>query len=305
MKKNWIIATRGSKLARWQADCVRKVLLEHFPDLSIRLKIVKTAGDKLRSNKLWEMGGKGVFTKEIEEALRIREADLAVHSLKDLPTDLDEVFTIGAIPFRESANDVLISKDHVHFENLPPDSVIGTSSFRRQAQILKMRPDLKVQEIRGNVSTRIKKVLEGVFDAAVVAKAGMVRLGFEEWITEEFDFDQMLPAVGQGALAVEIRSDDEEVQELLQPLQNEDLFFTTSAERAFLKAMGGGCRLPLAGYAEIQGDEIFLQGLVASVDGSQMILDQMTGLKSDFEMIGKNLAKEMLNKGAKEILQAL
>ncbi|MBI1870377.1 MAG: hydroxymethylbilane synthase [Chlamydiae bacterium] len=302
MKTYWVIASRGSKLALWQARFVQEQISEIFPDFEIKIKIIKTLGDTQRSQKLWEMGGKGVFTKELEEALLSKEADFAVHSLKDLPTQLPLGLCLGAVPVRESPQDVLVSKDHVRFEYLPQGARVGTSSFRRRSQLLSTRPDLVVEEIRGNVSTRIKKVYEGPLDAVVLAKAGMIRLGLEEWITQEFAFEEMLPAVGQGALAVEIRKDDREAQELLNPLQDEDLFCATGAERAFLDCLGGGCRLPIAAYGEVAGDELSLEGLVATPDGKKIIRKKIFGNKSDFEKLGKQLAQSMLEEGASKMI---
>jgi hydroxymethylbilane synthase len=250
MRRMWTLATRGSKLALWQARFVKQALLQADESLHIEIKVIQTAGDKMRSSRLLDIGGKGVFTKEIEDALLAEQADLAVHSLKDLPTEFCEGLMLGAVPVREDARDVLVSKDHVLFQNLPLGAKIGTSSFRRKSQLLKMRGDLSVEETRGNVTTRIRKALEGPFDAVVIARAGVLRLGLEEWITQDFNFDEMLPAPGQGALAVEIRSRDEEAKELLKLIHHEDAFQAVSAERSFLHALGGpsDCGLCRSGF---------------------------------------------------------
>lgn len=303
MRTRWIMASRGSKLALWQAEYVRKAVLEVFPDISIDIRVIKTAGDTNRWTKLWEMGGKGVFTKEIEDALLSGKADLAVHSLKDLPTEMPKGLCIGAVPVREEAQDILISKENVLFENLPDHSKIGTSSFRRRSQLMRIKRNLDFQEVRGNIQTRIQKVQMGPLDAIVIAKAGIIRLGLEEWITQEFSLDDILPAPGQGALAVEIRSDDEESMEILAPIQDEDCFFATAAERFFLHRLGGGCRLPIAAYGEIMDDELFLRGLVASPDGKKVIRKEMKGAKKDFEKIGNELAQMVLREGAGEYLK--
>jgi hydroxymethylbilane synthase len=231
------------------------------------------------------------------------EVDLAVHSLKDLPTTLPKGLSLGAVPAREEPHDVLVSKDNVLLHHLQEGANLGTSSFRRRAQLLNLRPDLKLQEVRGNISTRIRKVLEGPLDAVVIAKAGLVRLGLEEWITQEFSLDEMLPAPGQGALAVEIRSGDTEAQELLRPLNHEDHFYATSGERSFLERLGGGCRLPIAAYGEVQDEDLFLEGLVASPDGKTMIRKKISGARKDFETLGRQLAQQALDEGAGEFLK--
>jgi hydroxymethylbilane synthase len=231
------------------------------------------------------------------------EVDLAVHSLKDLPTTLPKGLSLGAVPAREEPHDVLVSKDNVLLHHLQEGANLGTSSFRRRAQLLNLRPDLKLQEVRGNISTRIRKVLEGPLDAVVIAKAGLVRLGLEEWITQEFSLDEMLPAPAQGALAVEIRSEDEEAQELLRPLNHEDHFYSTSAERSFLERLGGGCRLPIAAYGEVQDEVLFLEGLVASPDGKKIIRKKTSGPRKDFEELGRQLAQQALDEGAGEFLK--
>lgn len=303
MRETWVIGSRGSKLALWQADFVRKTIRQNFPDLAVHIKVIKTAGDTRQWSKLWEMGGKGVFTKEIEDALLQGEIDLAVHSLKDLPTVLTKGLALGAIPDREEPKDVLVSKDNVLLEHLPTGASLGTSSFRRRAQLLRLKPDLKMEEVRGNVMTRIRKVHEGPLDAIVIAKAGLIRLGLQEWITQEFSFDEILPAPGQGALAVEIRADDTEARELLSRMNHEDYFCATSGERSFLEHLGGGCRLPIAAYGEVQDDELFLEGLVASPDGKKMIRKKISGAKKDFETLGRQLAQQVLDEGAGEFLK--
>jgi hydroxymethylbilane synthase len=303
MRRMWTLATRGSKLALWQAQFVKQALLQADESLHIEIKVIQTAGDKMRSSRLLDIGGKGVFTKEIEDTLLAEQADLAVHSLKDLPTDFCEGLMLGAVPVREDARDVLVAKDHVLFQNLPSGAKIGTSSFRRKSQLLKMRPDLSVEETRGNVTTRIRKALEGPLDAVVIARAGVLRLGLEEWITQDFNFDEMLPAPGQGALAVEIRSRDEEAKELLKLIHHEDAFQAVSAERSFLHALGGGCRLPIAAYAEVDSENIMLDGLVASPDGKVVLRDKMEGAKEKHVWLGEALAKKILDAGGGDLLK--
>lgn len=305
MKTRWTLASRGSKLALWQAEFIRRAICTNFPECEIEIRVIKTSGDTARWAKLWQEGGKGLFTKEIEEALLSHEADLAVHSLKDLPTELTQGLSIGAIPQREAPQDVLISKDNVRFDNLPPGSKVGTSSFRRRSQLLRMRKDLKFVDARGNVPTRIRKVQEGgPLDAVVMAKAGLKRLGLEEFITQEFSLSEVLPAPGQGALAVEIRANDDEAKELLRPIQDEDCFLATSAERVFLAGLGGGCRLPIAAYGEVIDETLILEGLVASADGEKVICKEISGKKKDYEKLGKDLANIVLKDGALEVLKS-
>jgi len=305
MRRTWTLATRGSKLALWQAQFVKQSLLRLDESLRVEIHVIQTAGDKMRSSRLLEIGGKGVFTKEIEDALLAEQADLAVHSLKDLPTEFREGLTLGAVPAREDARDVLVSKDHVLFQNLPSGAKVGTSSFRRKSQLLKMRDDLSIEETRGNVTTRIRKALEGPLDAVVIARAGVLRLGLEEWITQDFSFEEMLPAPGQGALAVEIRSNDEEAKMLLKLIHHEETFQTVSAERSFLHALGGGCRLPIAAYAELDDDKIMLDGLVSTPDGKQVLRDRMEGAKENHASLGLALAKKILDAGGGELLKGI
>ena len=300
--KERFIATRGSKLAVWQARKVQGLLFEKFPEHQFTLKIVETSGDRDRSGKLWQMGGKGLFTKELEDAVLSREADMAVHSLKDLPTELPKGLVLGAVPLRDDPRDVLVSKEHVRFEHLPRGARVGTSSLRRQSQIRALRDDLELQDVRGNVTTRMKKALEGPFDAVVLAKAGIQRLGLEEWITQEFSLEEILPAVGQGALAVEARDPDDETLEFLDAINDADSMTASLSERVFLKLLGGGCRMPIAAYAEVNQNEIRIQGLVASVDGKKIIRREKSGRRSEFEKIAMALAEEVLSLGARELL---
>lgn len=303
MKERWVIASRASKLALRQAECVRNAILDCFPDLDIVIKAMKTAGDTRRGERLWASGAKGLFTRELEEALLNREADMAVHSLKDLPVDLPEGLRLGAVPLREDPRDVLVSKDKVLLEHLAAGAVVGTSSWRRRAQILKMRPDVALTDLRGNVNTRIRKVYDGPLEAAVLAKAGLVRLNLQEWIAEEFSLEQMLPAVGQGAVAVEVRDDDRQTADVLEPVQDDDLTCATAAERAFLKGLGGGCLLPVGALGVVEDGSLALEGLVASTDGARIIRRKVRGPKSDAETLGAGLARLILDEGGGELLR--
>ncbi|MDP3981752.1 MAG: hydroxymethylbilane synthase, partial [Chlamydiota bacterium] len=261
MKETLVIGTRPSKLARWQADFIRTLLKEKYPELNIRLHIIKTQGDRNKKISSWEGSGlKGLFTKEISDALLNGSIDAAVHSMKDLPSMCIQGLMIGAVPVREDVTDIMVSKENVRLDNLPASSKVGTVSLRRKCQLHHMRNDLNILDIRGNVPTRIRKVLEGPFDAVVLAKAGLKRLGLEDFIAEEFMIEQMLPSAGQGALAVEIRSDDASVGPVISSINDADIYDVVMAEKALLHSLGGDCRVPVGAYGVLEGDEIALQG---------------------------------------------
>jgi hydroxymethylbilane synthase len=301
------IGTRGSQLALWQAHWVKSQIEKHHPGIEVAITIISTKGDRVLDVSLPKLGeqGKGLFTKEIEDAIFERRVDLAVHSLKDLPTELPGGLGIGAICEREDVRDALVARASVKsFAALPDRSVIGTSSLRRQAQLLRARPDLVIEPVRGNVDTRLRKLDEGSFDAIVLAAAGLHRLGHANRITEHLSEDFMLPAVGQGALAIETRADDDVVNEIVTSLDHEATRLACSAERAFLRGLGGGCLVPIAAHAKIEAGIIDLAGLVASPDGSEALRDRQTGPSSDAEAIGQRLADEMLSHGADRILRS-
>jgi len=301
------IGTRGSQLALWQARWVKSQLEKHHPGIEVEITIISTKGDRVLDVSLPKLGeqGKGLFTKELEDAIFERRVDLAVHSLKDLPTELPNGLGIGAICEREDVRDALIARASVKsFAALPERSVIGTSSLRRQAQLLRARRDFVIEPVRGNVDTRLRKLDEGSFDAIVLAAAGLHRLGHGNRITEHLSEDFMLPAVGQGALAIETRADDTVVNEIVNSLNHEATRLACSAERAFLKGLGGGCLVPIAGHAKIEGGVIDLAGLVASPDGLEALRDRQTGPSSDAEGIGQRLADQMLSRGADRILKS-
>lgn len=301
------IGTRGSQLALWQTNWVKAQIEKHHPGIQVEINIISTKGDRVLDVSLPKLGeqGKGLFTKELEDAILERRVDLAVHSLKDLPTELPPGLRIGAICEREDVRDALVAREPImSFDELPEHATIGTSSLRRQAQLRQARPDLVIEPIRGNVDTRLRKLEEGLFDAIVLAAAGLHRLGHANRITEHLSEDFMLPAVGQGALAIEIRADDAAVSEIVDSLNHEPTRLACSAERAFLKGLGGGCLVPIAAHAKLNSGLMELTGLVSSPDGSQSMRDRHTGPSSDAEAIGQRLADEFLSRGADRILNS-
>ncbi len=299
-----VIGTRGSALAQWQARFVEQALKRLHPELEIEVRIIKTSGDKDQVRPLAELGGLGVFTKEIENALLNREIDLAVHSLKDLPTETAEGLMLAAIPEREDARDCLVSRHGVGLEQLPPGARVGTSSARRGAQVLALRRDLQVVPLRGNVDTRLRKAQTQDYDAVVLAAAGITRLGRASEITQYLSFDAVLPDPGQGALAIEIRADDSALARLLAGLDHAPTRAAVTAERAFLRALGGGCRMPIGAYAEIRNAQLVLQGMVGALDGSRRVCGEISGAPARAEPLGAELAGRLLREGAAEILRA-
>ena len=297
-----VIGTRGSALAGVQTEEVVKALQARFPEREVRLRVVRTKGDINREAPLAGLG-LGVFTRELESALLTREIDLAVHSLKDLATELPPGLSIIAVPQRLDPRDVLFSRDGHRLIELPSGARMGTSSPRRAALVKALRPDLEVLSIRGNVETRLKKVSDGQYDAAVLAAAGMLRLGLEKQIVEYFDPSQFIPAVGQGALAVEARDDDGEIAKLVASLNHQASWDAVTAERAFLRALGGGCRVPMAAYGEVKEQTLRLSGLVIAEDGSQVFQAQVETSVEEPEKAGQQLAQEVLAQGAGELLQ--
>ena len=297
-----VIGTRGSQLAIWQAEWVQARLQEVAPNLSIRLERIQTSGDKILDVPLAKIGGKALFVKEIEEALLRKDIDLAVHSMKDVPSVLPEGLAIHCVPQREDPRDALLSRDGQTFQNLPASAKVGTSSLRRQAQFLAQRPDLSIQMLRGNLNTRVRKLHEGQFDAIVLAASGLKRLGWAEQITEYLSTDISLPAVGQGALGIEGRGDDTFIQNLLAPLNDPMSRSTVAAERAFLARLEGGCQVPIAGHATLDGSNLTFQGLVASVDGQHVIRDMVSGSVDEAEALGVALAERILDAGGDTIL---
>ncbi|MFZ3072060.1 MAG: hydroxymethylbilane synthase [Thermodesulfobacteriota bacterium] len=303
-KKLLKIGTRASMLALWQANWVKSEI-EKRHGLTVELVKIKTTGDKITDVPLAKVGGKGLFVKEIEEALLSREVDLAVHSMKDVPTVFPEGLFLKAITKREDPRDALISRHGKKLLELPKGANIGTSSLRRQSQLLKARPDLNIGQLRGNLDTRLKKLEQGVYDAIILAGAGLNRLGLAEKITELIEPDVMLPAIGQGALGIETRTDDAYVNGLVEFFDHHDTSVAVRAERAMLKRLDGGCQVPIAAYGIVKGDELRLTGLVASVDGLRIIKDVISGKATDAETLGVTLGERLLKAGAKEILDEL
>ena len=303
-----VIGTRGSALALWQTNWVKTRLEEVHPGLKVDVTIIKTTGDKLQTASLAQIGGKGVFTKELEDALLDGRIDLAVHSLKDLPTRLPEGLHLAAVSEREDVRDALIVGEPMKgavtsISDLPDGARIGTSSLRRAAQLRHSRPDLEILELRGNVETRLRKLSEGNYEAIILASAGLLRLGYGDLITRRLDVAEMLPAVGQGALGIEARGDDERVNALLSVLNHTPTRAATEAERAVLRSLGGGCAVPIAAHAHVSGDNITLDALVAELSGGRVIRMQQQGLSLEARALGEALAAELIAAGAREILR--
>jgi hydroxymethylbilane synthase len=302
MARPLVIGSRGSKLALWQAEQARQRLQLLDPEIEIVIQIIKTTGD-VKSEPLSVIGGKGVFTKELEDALLDGRIDIAVHSLKDLPTILPEGLGISAICEREDPRDALVMRSDLNFAeasllSLPEGAVVGTSSQRRLAQLKALRGDVAVNDLRGNVDTRIRKLDEGQYDAVILASAGLLRLGLEDRISARIPIDQMLPAVGQGAIAIETRGDNEFAVETTARLDHRETRVACLAERAFLRGLGGGCQLPIAAHAVLDQESLILDGLVAKPDGSEIWRDQLSGPRDHGEGLGASLAKILLQRGA-------
>ena len=302
--RTFVAGSRGSRLALRQTELVLETLRRVHPGAAFRVQTVRTTGDKLTGVALSQLGGQGVFVKELERALLAREIDIAIHSLKDMPTELSEGLTLAAIVAREDVRDVLVSKSGLGFQALPSGSTVGTGSPRRAAQVLALRPDLRIAGLRGNVDTRLRKVAGGEVDAAVLAAAGLARLGRIERVTEVLPLDAMLPAVGQGALAVEVREEDAEAQRLVAALDDPQTRLTTTAERAFLRRLGGGCHLAIAALGTLEGDRLHLRGLVADTGGQKLLRGEVEGATEEAEALGERLAEELLARGAADLLAA-
>jgi hydroxymethylbilane synthase len=300
-----VIGTRGSALARWQANHIGESLQRLHPGLVIDQEIIVTEGDRRSSGLLADFGGKGLWVDEIERALTDERVDLAVHSLKDVPAKLAAGLGIVAIPRRMSALDALVSRTGVPLASLPAGARVGTSSMRRMLQLRLLRPDVTVELLRGNVDTRLRKVAEGAVDAAVLAEAGLIRLGHAGRITETFTAEQMLPAIGQGALALETRGDDDRLRRLCRGLADAEAEATVAAERALLEGLEAGCRTPVAGHAQVQGQRLLLRGLVGRPDGSEVLRESLEGDMSDAASIGAEVARRLLARGADKILAEL
>ena len=308
MRHRLVIGTRKSPLALWQSEFIRSQLQSAFPGIVVELKHVITTGDKNQNSTapIPSIGGKGLFTAELEECLRAKEIDLAVHSLKDLPTALDAHFVVGAIPTRSFVEDVLISRGGNSLVDLPRGGVVGTSSVRRSSQILRVRPDLKIQIIRGNVDTRLKKLRAegGEYDAIVLARAGLARLGLEKEITQIFKDEEMLPAPGQGALGIECRSDDAELLAMLGKLHDSNTAAEVGAERVFLQRLGAGCNTPVAARATVANSGLSFVGRCLSPDGGRVIEVRGESSVGEFSALGDRMADAAFQQGFKELAAA-
>lgn len=296
------IGTRASQLALWQANWVKSELEKKYPDMAVTLVKIKTIGDKILDVPLAQVGGKGLFVKEIEEAMLRGEIDIAVHSMKDVPTDFPEGLGLYCITEREDPRDAVISKG-VKFADLPQGAKVGTSALRRQAQLLKVRPDLQMVVIRGNVETRMKKLDTEGLDAVILAAAGLNRLGYTENVTELLSTDLSLPAIGQGALGIECDLSNEAVKEIIAFFNHEPTSVAVRAERALLKRCEGGCQVPIAAFGEVEGDQLKLTGFIASVDGTRTLKESINGPTHAAEHLGCELAERLLRNGGKEILE--
>ena len=308
MKNKVVIGTRGSKLALWQAEWVKAELQRINPALEVELNKIKTTGDKILDVPLAQVGGKGLFVKEIEEALLRGEADLAVHSMKDVPTEFPEGLHLAVICKREDPRDAFISQMRgstfkiPKFDQLPDDAAVGTSSLRRSCQLLNARPDLKIMQLRGNLDTRLRKLDEGQFDAIILAAAGVKRLGWAGRITEILSPEISLPAIGQGAVGIECRTDDKFVHDLISPLNHYETEICVRGERSCLRRLEGGCQVPIAAHARLVDGKLIMDGLVGSVSGDRIIRSRAEGRPEDAKVIGRKLAEDLLSRGADKIL---
>ena len=301
-KKIIKIATRKSPLALWQAYFVRDQLLSLYDDLEVELLKMTSQGDKILDVPLAKVGGKGLFVKELETGLLEGDADIAVHSMKDVPVDFPDGLHLAVICEREDPRDAFVSNNFSQLDDLPEGSVVGTSSLRRQSQLLKYRPDLKIKFLRGNVNTRLKKLDDGEYDAIILAAAGLIRLEMKQRISSYLTTEQSLPAMGQGAVGIECRVDDELINQLIAPLAHKETTIRLTAERALNKRLEGGCQVPIGGFAELHGDQLSMRSFVGSPDGTKLVEGSVAGPAENAEQLGIQLADELLAKGAKEIL---
>ena len=296
------IATRKSALALWQAEFVKAELEKHHADLTVELVPMSTQGDKILDTPLAKIGGKGLFVKELEVAMLEDRADIAVHSMKDVPVEFPDGLMLNTICEREDPRDAFVSNTYQSIDALPEGAIVGTSSLRRQCQLKAARPDLEIRDLRGNVNTRLAKLDAGEYDAIILAAAGLIRLEMPERITAFISAEQSLPANGQGAVGIECRSDDVETKALLAPLEHAETRVRVLAERAMNRKLQGGCQVPIGAYATVEGQTLHLSGLVGSLDGSQILSEQVSGDIADAEQLGETLANKLLAMGADKIL---
>ncbi|MEW8203210.1 MAG: hydroxymethylbilane synthase [Candidatus Thiodiazotropha endolucinida] len=305
MSQTITIATRKSPLAMWQAEHVAAELKRVHPDIRVELMGMTTQGDKILDTPLAKIGGKGLFIKELEQGLISGEADIAVHSMKDVPVELPPGLHLPVIMQREDPRDAFVSNRYQNIDQLPQRACVGTSSLRRQCQLAEVRPDLVIKSLRGNVNTRLRKLDDGEYDAIILAAAGLKRLGFEDRITALIGPEQSLPAIGQGAVGIECRVDDPRVNDLITPLHHAETAYCVGAERAMNQRLNGGCQVPIAGYAMLESDNLWLRGLVGEPDGSRIIRGEVEGKTQEARAMGEGLADRLLEWGADEILKAL
>lgn len=296
------IATRKSALALWQAEFVKAELEKHHANLKVELVPMSTKGDKILDTPLAKIGGKGLFVKELEQAMLEGRADIAVHSMKDVPVDFPEGLELHTICEREDPRDAFVSNTYTSLAELPEGAVVGTSSLRRQCQIRAARPDLVIKDLRGNVNTRLAKLDAGEFDAIILAAAGLIRLEMVDRIASYIEPEDSLPANGQGAVGIECRSDDAQTKAFLAPLEHTDTRIRVLAERAMNRHLEGGCQVPIGAYAEVSGDQVHLRGLVGAVDGSEILRGECSGTVAEAEQLGIQLAESLLAQGADKIL---
>jgi hydroxymethylbilane synthase len=306
--KHVTIGSRGSQLALWQAHHIKATLEQHFPGLEVRLEIIKTTGDAILDSPLSQIGDKGLFTKEIEHALLDGTIDLAVHSLKDVPTQLPAGLTIGAVSRREDVRDVFIAhpgKGYKSMDDIPAGGTIATGSLRRRAQLLHWRPDLAIVDLRGNLNTRFAKLEASSWDGMILARAGVVRLEMGDKITETISLERMLPAVGQGALGLELRADDAQTAKLLVPIHSDATARATESERALLRYLEGGCQIPLGAHARIEDNVLLLDAVIGSLDGRKIVRGAVRGEPGKAGELGERLAKTLTDSGGKAILDEI
>ena len=304
-KKTIRIGTRGSRLALYQAELTREKLLDRFPEVSVEIRVIRTKGDKILDVALSKIGDKGLFTKEIENALLDNHVDIAVHSLKDLPTALPEGLKLGAVLERAEFRDALVSRDGRTLDELSEKDVIATSSLRRKASLLRYNKNLRIVDIRGNVNTRIRKMEEGYCDAMIMAAAGLQRLNLDNYITEIINPEIIIPAVSQGIIALESRIDDEATEIYLQGINHPGTWTAGEAERGFLRAIEGGCQVPVGCFSKMTGEHLFLTGFVASMDGDVYLLETESGSVNEPRAVGEKLAKKLLARGAAKIMEEI
>jgi hydroxymethylbilane synthase len=305
LEKTLKIATRQSPLALWQANYVKDRLQQLYPDLTIELVPMVTKGDVILDSPLAKIGGKGLFVKELENALLTKEADIAVHSMKDVPMQFPEGLGLAVICQREDPRDAFVSHSYRTFAELPQGAVVGTSSLRRQCQLKALRPDLDIRSLRGNVGTRLSKLDNGDYDAIILASAGLIRLGLAARIASFIDVEQSLPAAGQGAVGIECRTDDVQVHALLAPLADAETTYCVRAERAMNNHLQGGCQVPIGGYAVLQQGQLYLRALVGDIDGSRIIRAEGKSAVENADVLGVQIAEQLLAQGADKILQAI